>query len=256
MASTIVKNGQTISFTSTAPTAAKVGGSTYTATATATSGLAVTFSSATPTVCTVSGAVFTFIATGTCTVNANQAGNATYNAAPQVQQSFTVYSLKPTSLVIANGSGTLHKADAADTIKITFDNAIQLSSVCSTWTGVAQTVVGVTVTMAAGSAGNNNLSFSLGNVGGSACSTGVKIGTIAANTNVYNTTASAITFANSTVAWDVITNTLTITLAGGPAPGTAVANNTYTYTPNAAISLASNNAVKVTGTKAVTAINF
>ena len=103
MASTTVKTGQTISFTSTAPTAAKVSGSTYTATATATSGLAVTFTSATPSVCTAAGAVFTFIAEGTCTVNANQAGNGTYNAAPQVQQSFTVYSLIPTSLTIANG---------------------------------------------------------------------------------------------------------------------------------------------------------
>ena len=40
---TVNKGNQTISFTSTAPGSAAVGGATYTATATATSGLAVTF---------------------------------------------------------------------------------------------------------------------------------------------------------------------------------------------------------------------
>ena len=33
-----------------------------------------------------------FIGVGTCTINANQAGNVNYNAAPQVQQSFIVAS--------------------------------------------------------------------------------------------------------------------------------------------------------------------
>jgi hypothetical protein len=41
-------------------------------------------------VCSISGSTVTFIGTGTCTINANQAGNANFNAAPQVQQSFTV----------------------------------------------------------------------------------------------------------------------------------------------------------------------
>ena len=73
----------------------------------------MTFTSATPSVCTSSGAngaTITFIAEGTCTVNANQAGNGTYNAAPQVQQTFTVSSLVPTSLAIANGGGTVGQA--------------------------------------------------------------------------------------------------------------------------------------------------
>jgi hypothetical protein len=86
----VTKQNQTISFTSTAPATAKNGGATYTVTATATSGLAVTFSSATPTICSVVGSTVTFIGAGTCTINADQAGNATYNPAPQVQQSFLV----------------------------------------------------------------------------------------------------------------------------------------------------------------------
>jgi hypothetical protein len=43
-------------------------------------------------VCTVGGATLTLVAAGTCTVNASQAGNATYAAAPVVSNSFTVAS--------------------------------------------------------------------------------------------------------------------------------------------------------------------
>ena len=85
---------QTVSFTSTAPTSATVGGATYTPTATATSGLPVTITVATASasVCSISAGVVSFTGAGTCTLDANQAGNATYSAAPQVTQSFTVSS--------------------------------------------------------------------------------------------------------------------------------------------------------------------
>jgi hypothetical protein len=83
---------QTITFTSTAPIAARVGGATYTPAATATSGLAVAFTidATASSVCSISAGVVSFIAVGTCVVDANQPGNGTYAAAPQVQQSFTV----------------------------------------------------------------------------------------------------------------------------------------------------------------------
>lgn len=58
----------------------------------ATSGLPVTFSSLTPSVCTVSGTLVTLVAGGTCIVEAAQAGNAIYAAAPNVDQSFEVLS--------------------------------------------------------------------------------------------------------------------------------------------------------------------
>ena len=96
MASTTVKTGQTIYVHLDAHRRAAHGERRRPTTATATASLRaspVTFSSATPSVCTASGAVFTFIAEGTCTVNANQAGNGTYNPAPQVQQS--VHRLQP-----------------------------------------------------------------------------------------------------------------------------------------------------------------
>jgi alpha-tubulin suppressor-like RCC1 family protein len=58
--------------------------------ATASSGLAVSFSAPTSTVCTLSGNSVTLVAAGTCTLAADQGGDGTYAAAPQVMQSFTV----------------------------------------------------------------------------------------------------------------------------------------------------------------------
>jgi hypothetical protein len=80
---------QTLSAISFTPATLAVGG-TSTASATATSKLAVVFSSKTASVCTVSGSAVKGVAAGTCTLAADQAGNASYNAAPQVTQNLTV----------------------------------------------------------------------------------------------------------------------------------------------------------------------
>jgi hypothetical protein len=61
--------------------------------ATASSGLTVSFNSQTTSVCTVSGptgSTVTLVALGTCTIQATQAGNTDYAAAPSVNQSFQV----------------------------------------------------------------------------------------------------------------------------------------------------------------------
>jgi hypothetical protein len=52
--------------------------------------LPVSFNSQTTSVCTVSGSLVTLVAVGTCTIQATQAGNATYAAATPVNQSFQV----------------------------------------------------------------------------------------------------------------------------------------------------------------------
>ncbi|MFZ1037549.1 MAG: putative Ig domain-containing protein [Smithella sp.] len=80
---------QTIGAITFTPSTLTVGGTT-TASATATSGLPVTFTSTTPTICTVNGSTVTGVATGTCTIAANQAGNSSYDPAPQVTGSITV----------------------------------------------------------------------------------------------------------------------------------------------------------------------
>ena len=83
---------QTITPTSSVPTTATVGGTAYTPTATATSGLtvAVTVDASAAAVCSITGGAVSFQSAGTCVVDFNQAGDADYTAAPQVQQSFAV----------------------------------------------------------------------------------------------------------------------------------------------------------------------
>jgi hypothetical protein len=88
---TVTKADQTILFTTL--TDKKLALSPVTVSATASSGLAVTFTTTTPAKCTASGkngATIKLVATGPCTVKADQIGNATYNAAPSVSQSFNV----------------------------------------------------------------------------------------------------------------------------------------------------------------------
>jgi CSLREA domain-containing protein len=54
-----------------------------------------------------------FVGAGTCTINANQAGNANYNAAPQAQQSFGVGLMNVTTTadeLNANGNCSLREA--------------------------------------------------------------------------------------------------------------------------------------------------
>jgi uncharacterized repeat protein (TIGR02543 family) len=103
--SAAAKTNQTITITSAAPATATVGGATYTPAATSTSGLAVVFSiGATSTAGACSGtSVVSFTGAGTCVVDANQAGNTLYNAAPQVAQSVTVSA--PTDAYSYNAAG-------------------------------------------------------------------------------------------------------------------------------------------------------
>ncbi|BFI95153.1 MAG: hypothetical protein RSP_06630 [Rhodanobacter sp.] len=91
-------------------------GTTPTLTATASSGLAVTFSSATTNVCTITaGGVLTTVTSGTCTIDANQAGNGTYLAAAQVSQSFAIAGVAPGAPTI----GTATASDAQATVAFT-----------------------------------------------------------------------------------------------------------------------------------------
>jgi hypothetical protein len=101
------KRSQTISFTTSAPGSAAVGGPTYAVSATASSALAVslTIEASSGLVCSISGSTVSFIGVGTCTIDANQAGNGEYSAAPQAQQSFAVSA--PTSTFTAMSALTL-----------------------------------------------------------------------------------------------------------------------------------------------------
>jgi hypothetical protein len=95
---------QSITFTSEPPANPAVG-STYVVTATGgASGNPVTFgvdASSTSSACTISHATVTFGQLGRCVIDANQAGDARYQRAPQAQQAITVNGI-PQSITITS----------------------------------------------------------------------------------------------------------------------------------------------------------
>ncbi|KOR27679.1 hypothetical protein TI04_12825, partial [Achromatium sp. WMS2] len=159
---TVHKANQTITF-GTAPSLTYLG-SSGTLSATASSNLPVSFGTTTPAVCTVSGTTVTPVAAGTCTITADQAGNANYNAAPQVTQTITIantiakddqtisFGSEP-SLTYLGSSGTLN-ATASSGLAVTFtSNSLGICTVSGTT--VTPITAGVCVVTATQS-GNNS----------------------------------------------------------------------------------------------------
>jgi Concanavalin A-like lectin/glucanases superfamily len=97
------------------------------------SGSAITYSSLTATICSVSGTTVTMLLAGTCTIAADQAGDANYSAAAQVSQSVellppvtiggTVSGLVGSGLVLSLNSGAQTQAIAGNG-PFTFPTAI------------------------------------------------------------------------------------------------------------------------------------
>ncbi len=91
-------------------------GTAPTLSATADSGLTPIFTSATTGVCTItSGGQLTTVTAGTCTINANEAGDGTYLAAAQVSRSFSINAIVPTAPTAANALA----GDAQATVSFT-----------------------------------------------------------------------------------------------------------------------------------------
>jgi hypothetical protein len=140
---TAQKANQTISVTTHSPAGA-VAGSSFTVAATAPGGV-VSFSSAGA--CSNSGATFTMTAgTGTCSVKYDQAGNANYNAAPQVAESVTAVTPAAPRFTLTvsktgTGSGTITSGVGA----------INCGAVCA-----ADFDAGTSVTLTATAAGGSN----------------------------------------------------------------------------------------------------
>ncbi len=122
----VLSGGQTISF-GALPSPVFTPGGAFAVNATASSGLMVAFSSLTPSVCSVSGSLVTTLTAGTCTIAANQPGNATYGSATQVTQNITVSKGSPPPLLltaastqIAVGNGTALSATGGGTGAVTY----------------------------------------------------------------------------------------------------------------------------------------
>jgi uncharacterized protein YhjY with autotransporter beta-barrel domain len=160
---TWAKQTQTISFTSAAPAAATVGGPAYAVSATATSGLAVSFAidPSASSVCSIAGGSVSFQGVGTCVINANQAGNGTYEPAPQVQQSFAVgqgnnvITFPALTDTPFTSAPPVPAATASSGLAISY--ASTTTGVCTATTGGAITFVSTgTCTISASQAGDAN----------------------------------------------------------------------------------------------------
>jgi len=153
---------QNISFTP--PASGTYGGST-TLSASATSGLPVTFTSATPGICTVSGTNGTTInydgGAGTCTINANQAGDASYRAAPQVSVNVTVSKANqtitsfpaPSNLFVGQTATLTATADSGLTIFVFGSNT---PTICTVSGSTVSYLAAGTCSLTADQTGNTN----------------------------------------------------------------------------------------------------
>ena len=153
------KTAQTIDFPAVGPFtfAAQP---TFSVAATASSGLTVSFASQTTTKCTVSGTTVTIVEAGTCTIRASQAGNGTYNPAPNVDQNITINKADQTISFPAVGPFTFgdppFTVAATATSELTVSFATQTAAKC-TVSGTTVTIVEAgTCTIRASQAGNVN----------------------------------------------------------------------------------------------------
>lgn len=155
---TVGKASQTITFG--VPPALAVGGSGTLSAAGGASGNAVIFTSTSPGVCTVSGNTVTGISAGTCVIVANQAGNATYNAAVQATQTISLGQLTQVIVmgaapsVAVGGSGSLGATGGASGNPVVFGTTTP-----ATCTVSGSVVVGVgagACVVTANQAGNAN----------------------------------------------------------------------------------------------------
>ena len=103
------KPAQSITFA--VPASAAAGGSAALSATGGGSGNPVVFTvdpASGPGACTVSGTTVTYAAIGTCVIDANQAGNGHYAAAPQVQRTITVNGLAQSISLSAPALGYVH----------------------------------------------------------------------------------------------------------------------------------------------------
>ncbi|SFN92735.1 Putative Ig domain-containing protein, partial [Thioclava dalianensis] len=213
-------------------------GTTPTLTATASSGLSVSFSSSTTAVCTItSGGSLTFLSTGTCSIDADQAGNSAFNPAPTVSQSFAVNAGAPSAPTI--GSATAGDASASVSFAApasTGGSAITGYTVTSSPGGLTGTGTASPITVS-GLTNGTAYTFSVtatnsaGTGAASAASNSVtpigvpSVGAVSA-TVPYNASATAIPLA---ITGSSVTS---INVVSGPSHGTVqISGITLSYTP-------------------------
>ena len=203
----VTKIPQSITGFSTPPSGATVNGATYSVSATGgASGNPVTYGidATTSSVCTISAGVVSFIGRGACTIDANQAGNATYSAATPAQQSFAV---GVAALSITAGSPTI-------TLGAPFTPSETPSGLLS-----GNVISGVTYTYS-----------------GTGATTYGPSSTAPTAVGTYSVTPSAITFSTGSLSNYAVTYTAgTVTISATNTPGSPITLR-FTSVPVGAVS--------------------
>jgi hypothetical protein len=137
--------------------------------ATASSGLAVSYTSLTPTICSVTASTVTALAAGTCTVEADQAGNTQFDAAARATQSVTVSAANapPTGVAVSKVSP---QTVGSQTVYASTRLAVS-------WTAPAGVSVNQYRITATETVGNTSLNYTAVSTATSATLTGLKSGT-------------------------------------------------------------------------------
>ncbi|MBO2698522.1 fibronectin type III domain-containing protein [Shewanella algae] len=205
------KASQSISFNNPG---AQSFGTTPTLTATASSGLAPVFSSSTTGVCTITTTgTLNFISAGSCSINADQAGDSSYNAAPTVTQSFTVNAVVPGAPTSVNALAS----DASATVSFsapasTGGAAISSYTVTSSPGGLTASGAGSPLTVS-GLSNGTDYSFTV-----SASNTAGTGPTSSPSNTVTPKASQSISFNNPGAQSFGTTPTLTATASSGLAP--------------------------------------
>jgi uncharacterized repeat protein (TIGR01451 family) len=223
---TVGPGSQTISFT--APATGSVGGS---ATLTATgggSGNPVVFSvdaTSGSGVCSVSGSTVSYLAVGSCVIDANQAGDADYTAAPEVMQTITVagapaFVTDSPPLTATAGQPYDYTFTASGTPAPSY----ALASGTPSWLSVDASTGEVTGTPPSGTT-SFSYSVTATNANGSATAGPFSVTVSAAGTGTSTKAdvSAALTCPASLTAGDTGTCTLTVANAGPATAGNVVA---------------------------------
>ena len=126
--------------------------------------MAFTIDAAASSVCTITAGVVSFTGVGTCTVNADQIGGGSYNAAPQVPQSFTVakgdqiinFASPPPTTATVGGPTYTPLVTASSGLPVALSINAPAGSVCSLSAGVVSFTGGGTCTINANQVGSVN----------------------------------------------------------------------------------------------------
>ena len=222
----VAQASQTITFTG--PANAAVGIAPFALSATASSGLTVAFASTTPLVCTISGTTLTVVGVGSCSVTANQAGDANNLGAPAVSRTFTV--TQGTQTITFSALSNVAFGAAPFTLTATASSAQTVSftsttlPVCTVSAATVTMVAPGTCSLTASQAGNSNYAAATPVVQSFTVASGTQIITFSTlNNATFGTapfTVSATSSSNLTVSFASTTAAVcsvagsTVTLAG------------------------------------------